>query len=226
MGVCVGLSRINSLFNKYDDEVIADSFVVACGYGQDLSNGYKKIINNTGKLSKQSRNKLVALQWCLSMILNFKLNRMPALQSLQVATKVEPSQLVKNHVLNSIKSIRNKTIMEESAILDKLHSYYDKITYADIRELEEQLYEYNIRVQNVDLQDEALILARELNTRISILDDYMCSKKLSNESFKSCQRLIQQYRYLRDELTKKKLYGEKYYGLFVQTPVIKSRYDV
>ena len=38
--------------------------------------------------------------------------------------------------------------------------------------------------------------------------------------------LVPGLKILRDELSKKKVYDGKYYGLFVQTPVIKDRYSL
>lgn len=227
LAISQSIYKINSLFTRTDEEMIADSFVVACGYGQELSSAYKIILRNTTSLNKTSMNKLVELHWALKLYQQFSMRRIPAIDSLTYAGKVEPSELVKNKIkfaLNSLKSNRLNSL-EESALTDKFKTMMYKSDSKDLRDLEEELYEYDIRIKNCDDQDDALILVRELNIRISILDDFLFDSKGKPLSEKA-RLLKSQYEYLRKELTKKKLYGEKYYGLFVKTPVIKSRYEV
>lgn len=224
MGIAMGLSKIYSLFNRDDDELIADSFVVACGYGDDLSSAYKKIINNTGKLNKGVKNKLYTLQWTLSLMFNMKAGRIPALHSLKMSKKVEPSQLIVNNISHTIDSLyKYDTKSVHESLIDKISDFFDNVSYRDIRDLEEELCEYNIRVKNCDIEDDALIITRELNTRISILDDLMLSKKLNEENFKKCSGLKNRYLFVRDQLTAKKLYDGKTLSIFVQTPYIKGR---
>jgi len=227
LGVALGLSKLNSLFNRDDDELIADSFVVACGYGDELSSAYKKIINSTGKLNKGVKNKLITLQWTLSLMLNMKASRIPALHSLKVSKKVEPSELIKNNISHTIDALYKydiKSIHEN--LVDKISDYFDNVSYSDIRDIEDELYEYNIRVKNCEIEDDALIITRELNTRLSILDDLMMSKKLNDSNFKKCSDLKNRYLFIRKQLTDKKLYAGRTLSLFVDTPYIKGRPDL
>lgn len=223
LGVSTAISKIYSLFSRDDDELIADSFVVACGYGEELSSAYRTIIAQTGKLSKNVKNKLVVLQWSLSLLSNMKLSRIPAIDSLRFSEKVEPSKLVKNSIKHTIQSLIGYNVQTTNeGVMDKISGFFNDVSYSDIRKLENELYEYNIRIKNCDEEDDALILTRELNTRISILDDFMLSKKLSDANFKKCSDLKNRYIYIRKLLTDKKLYSGKYLGLFVDVPIIRK----
>jgi len=216
MGIETGISKLNSIFGIDDEEIIADSFVVACGYGDELSNAYKKILSSTGKLNKGVKNKLITLQWTLSLILHMKASRLPALHSLKMSEKVEPSILIKNSISHTVAEISKYGLQSnnEGALIDKISGFFDDVSYRDIRQLEDELYEYNIRVKNCEQEDDALILTRELNSRISILDDLMLSKKLNDGNFKKCSDLKNRYIYVRKQLTDKKLYSGKYLGIF------------
>lgn len=227
LAISQSIYKLNSLFNSTDEEIIADSFVVACGYGQELSSAYRIILRHTSSLNKNSMNKLVELHWTLKLYQQFSLRRIPAIDSLTLANKVEPSVLVKNKIKSALINLKSNKVnaFEESVLADKFKNMMYKSDSKDLRDLEEELYEYDIRIKNCEEQDDALLLIRELNIRISILDDFVFDTK-SKTLLDKAKLLKSQYEFLRKELTKKKLYGEKYYGLFVKTPVIKSRYEV
>ena len=54
----------------------------------------------------------------------------------------------------------------------------------------------------------------------------MMTEKLSDSERERWDKLRVKYQIVRDELSKRKVYDGKYYGLFVQTPVIKDRYHL
>ena len=85
-----------------------------------------------------------------------------------------------------------------------------------LRQIEDDLYEYKIRYKNCDTTEEALYIIRQINSRISILDDYL----LSNPEISDYERdrwldIIQKFKDLREEVGKKKVVSRKSYGLFV-----------
>ena len=94
-----------------------------------------------------------------------------------------------------------------------------------IRGIEDDLYEYTLRVKSVDERDEALIILRDINSRLAILDDYLTDKNLSDTERDRWLDVRKKYLMLREDLSKKTTYDDKYYGLFVKTPVVKSRYE-
>ena len=118
--------------------------------------------------------------------------------------------------------------VEEQAVLlhEKLNlNIFRKFRQKSIRGIEDDLYEYTLRVKSVDEQDEALIILRDINSRLAIIDDYLSDPNLSKAEIERWQSVRKRYMMLREELSKKTTYDDKYYGLFVKTPVIKSRYE-
>ena len=111
-------------------------------------------------------------------------------------------------------------------MLHLVHQHSLLLKNIRMRSLEDDLYEYSLRVKNVDEQDEALMILRQLNLKISMIDDYIVTEHLTESERERWENLMRKYQMVRDELSKKATYSEKYYGLFVQTPVIKSRYEV
>ncbi|MCK9199342.1 MAG: M48 family metallopeptidase, partial [Bacilli bacterium] len=79
-GIKNSIRKLTSLFEYKDEEIIADEFVVMCGYGPQLESAYSKIIKNTGRINRDVSNKLIVLQWTLRLYKNVKFERISALK--------------------------------------------------------------------------------------------------------------------------------------------------
>lgn len=241
-GIIQSLRVYKSIFSEKDaNEFIADSFSVACGYGPDLESAIKKINNSRVTLSNQIDNKFIALQWSIRLYKELKFKRLYTIKSLNKLYTMSGSELEKKEIKklsNTIKDMNNSgndpiyesTFTNESFIdklVDKASGVYRTFKYKGMRGLEDDLYEYNVRVENVDEEDESLSILRSINIRISMIDDYIIEerKHLSTEDIRRWQELKNKYLVLRNKLANKKTYKDKYYGLFVKTPVISSRYE-
>ena len=225
------LRKVTSLFYKEDDEIIADQFVVACGFGNELESAYRKLTSKTSCLTKGISNKLLVMQWTLRIYKEIKIRRISALHSINKAKNLSGSALEKREletIGRAINQIDDDALIQEATnvLVRKGSDMYRKFKYKGMRSLEDDLYEYSLRVKNVDEQDEALMILRQLNLKISMIDDYIVTEHLTESERERWENLMRKYQMVRDELSKKATYSEKYYGLFVQTPVIKSRYEV
>lgn len=225
------MRKMYSMFFKEDEEIIADQFVVIYGYGPELESAYKKVVKRAGKINKDVSNKVIVLQWTLRIYKDLKIRRIGALHTLNKARKLTASNLENRElavITRSINQIDDDALISEAAgtMVRKVSKIYKDFKYKGMRNLEDDLYEYNLRVKNVDDQEEALMILRQLNLRLAMIDDYTSSEHLSETEMDRWSNLSNKYRLVREELSKKTTYDEKYYGLFVQTPVIKSRYDV
>ena len=225
------LRKVTSLFFKEDEEIIADEFAVACGYGPDLETAYSKIVRKSGTINKDVRNKLLVMQWILRIYKDIKIRRIGAIRTLNRAKSLSGSALEKREIgtiSNAINQIDDDTLIQESTnfLVRKTSEIYKNFKYKGMRSLEDDLYEYNLRVKNVDDQEDALMVLRQINLRLAMIDDYMMTEKLSESERERWDRLRVKYQMVRDELSKRKVYDGKYYGLFVQTPVIKDRYSL
>ena len=229
------LQKLYSIFESRDEEVIADEFSVACGFGDELENAIKKIVRNTGTLNKGVNSKLAIIQWSLRVYKDLALRRLVAIKTLKKIYSMSPSELEKRTIRNIVRTLEEptkaKALAEGSFIdkmLDKTSSAYRSFKYKGMRSLEDDLYEYSLRIENVETEEDALIILRGVNLRMSMIDDYILEqgKNISDSEKERWFKLKNKYQILRDKLGAKKIYKDKYYSLFVNTPVVHSRYEV
>lgn len=229
------LQKLYSIFEYRDEEVIADEFSVACGFGDELENAIKKIVRNTGTLNKGVNSKLAIIQWSLRVYKDLALRRLVAIKTLKKIYSMSPSELEKRTIRNIVRTLEEptkaKALAEGSFIdkmLDKASSAYRSFKYRGMRSLEDDLYEYSLRIENVETEEDALIILRGVNLRMSMIDDYILEqgKNISDSEKERWFKLKNKYQILRDKLGAKKIYKDKYYSLFVNTPVVHSRYEV
>lgn len=231
-GFSDAIRKINNIF--VDQETTADSYAVALGYGKELESALRKITDRSTNLNREVNNKLLVFQWSLRVYKDIKFKRIPAIRSLQKVYDMTGSELEKkeiNSCINNLKKI-DDNMLSESAIQWLIHegknnfSIFRKFKYKGMRGIEDDLYEYTLRVQSVDQQDEALMILRDINSRLAILDDYLNTTDLDSKEKERWMGVRNKYIMLRQQLSKKTTYDDKYYGLFVKTPVIKSRYEI
>ena len=232
-GIKDALIKITTVFNKKDEEVLADEFVVMCGYGPELESALTKITKSFPTINNNVSNKFIVLLWSIRMTKEMRYNRIRAIETLDATEKMSGSKLIQNEIKktkNFLKTANLRNLVREEVMLEgigqKLSAMRHTMKMKGMRQLEDDLYEYALRVKNVDEQAEALAILRELNSKMAIIEDFIYNEKLSDSERKRWFALLDKYIKVRDELSKKSTYDEKYYGLFVKTPVIKSRYEV
>jgi hypothetical protein len=94
-GIKNTVRKMNSMFFIYrDGEVLADEFVMMCGFQDELNNVFRKLCKNGMKVNDDV-NKLAALTWTLNLYKNVELRRIPALKLLRRASSITSSKLDK-----------------------------------------------------------------------------------------------------------------------------------
>lgn len=236
-GIKDSLKKFTSIFDfsGNDYEILADEFVVKCGYGEFLASALKKMNRHSTSLNKNVKNKLLVMKWCLRLYKDVRLNRISAINALRKGKTVSGSKLLKRDIDSTIRNIQqiddDRLIVESLSNLVKnlgssVSNIYKDIKIKGIRTLDNDFFDLSMRVKNVDEEPEALSILRAINLRLSILDDYLRSEKLDNSTRQKVFDMIDKYNNLREALSKKSTYKDKYYGLFVQTPTITSRFDL
>lgn len=230
-GIKDAVRKFSSIFEKQkEDELIADEFVAYYGFGPALESGFDKIVQAGFNINRNINNKLIVLTWVLRIYKDIKLRRISAIRTLNKGKELTGSRLEKREIDNVIR--RMNRIDDEALIegaIENLRNKYNttisNIKYKGIRSFEDDLYEYNMRIRNVEDEEEALYILRQINTRLAILDDYVSTEKLSEAEQARWFNLIDKYQKLREELSKKIVYRNKSYGLFVQYPdIVPDRY--
>ena len=226
-GIKDTIRRLTSMFFIYKNgEVLADEFVHMCGFGDNLNNIFDKICKSGMKINEPTANKLVSLAWTLSVYKQVKLKRIPALKLLNKMKSITGSLLEKREmeiVENAIKTIDDANIQECCDITNKDNYYIfteDKkeikqskyaelrkaATLKNIKKFEQDVYEYKMRIRHIADEDDAYYLMRMINTRISVLEDFLEHERLSESEHKIWWKLLDQYYSLRDELSNKTTY--------------------
>lgn len=224
-GVYDSLRKFTSIFNKHDEEILADNFVFMLGYGDDLENAFKKIMNNTFIVNKYSNtNKLIQLEWILKIYKGIGISRLSAIKTLNRAKSVSPSKLEKDQLqrtINALKHDSNDSLRESYLLENSNKSIISRVQRKGLRALEEDLYEFEIRIKNVKDEDDALFILRQMNSRMSIIDDYIYNlyndDNNSNKEYEieRYRRLYDNYFKLREVLSNKASYNKYMYRLFM-----------
>lgn len=157
--------------------------------------------------------------------------------TLTKAFKYESSKLYKRELKKAANNatikvdlfgIKNKTddLLNESA-LKKKRGLIAQMKLNGLRSIEEDLYEYNMRLRNVETQDEAILLMRQLNSRMSIIEDYLfdADNNLDERDRARWEKVYNGYVEIRDALSKKTVYNKKMYGLFVDYNALQQMND-
>lgn len=214
------LRKFTSIFNR-SDEVMADEFVFMCGYGEPLESAFNKILASTSTINKGVSNKLIVLDWTLRLYKNMKLSRLRAISTLNKTKRFTASVLEKREmevVIQSLNKIDDIALQEAEMILEtvsKKNSLFGRIRLNGLRSIEEDVFEYSMRIRNVEEEDDAILIMRQINIRMSILDDYIRNAEEDDDDISRWQKTLDKYDKLRDELSKKTVYFKKNYGLWM-----------
>jgi len=227
-GIKDALRKVTSIFETDSDEFIADEFVVRCGYGQHLESAFNKIVKNSYNINKDVDNKIIVLSWVLRLYKDVKIRRISAIRSMRKSKNMTSSKLEKKEIENVIRRLEriDDDALLESTLKDIVNKYDIKGTvkrfkYKGIRGFEDDLYEYNLRMKNLETEGDALLLLHQINSRMAIIDDYIVSENLGEAEQKRFFNLIDKYQKLREELSKSTLYQNKT-RIYVNYPSVIS----
>lgn len=219
------LAKDRSIFYTTDeDEILADEFVRGCGYSEYLDRAMKKIAKNHPKLYVDSDiSKFTVFAWTLRIYSGLRFRRVGALKTLAKAKQLTASKIEKiemENVARRINRIDDDALLE--SVADKVKAKMRKMRYESMRSLEDDYYELNMRIRNVEDEDDALYLMRQINTRLGIIEDYLNSEDLDEKEKKRWFDTIDKFRSLREKLSKSIVYKTKTYGIYVNYPDIKD----
>ena len=152
--------------------------------------------------------KMSVLAWVLLIYTNLDTEYKDVIETLTNAKPLTGSELEKIEIDKCIKALRRASseALTEAVILEfKGLGLFRTLKQNGLRGLEDDLYEYKLRVKNVQDQAEAIYIMRCINSRLSILEDYLMTEPNLKESDRNrWQGVIDSYRVLRAELGKKK----------------------
>lgn len=206
-----------------DSEVVTDAYMISIGLGEEFASGIQKLYNIIpGFTNVASRSPmLIILDWCFRLYSNVAHERIPAINQLKRSKEITASVLYNRFINNAIDSLykidTDSLVMESLDMLleSKRNSLFSQIKYNGLRGLEDDFYEFMIRARNADTEEDVMYALKQINIRLSILDDYLRNEQsLSEEEKKRWTDLYIKYRNIRDDIANKKVYNKRNYGVF------------
>lgn len=224
-GFSDAIRKLTSIF--FDtEEIKADEYVIKCGYGEELESAMAKIQKNSWNINGDVNDKLVLMSWVLRLYKNVKIRRIAALRTIRKSKALTASELERKQLEsldNSLRRIDDSSLME-SVVLEftKPNEKFKEFKVKGLKGFESDYYEFNMIKRNVTDQDDALYLMRQINTRISVIENYLETETMSESERARWDKLFNKYITLRDELSSKLVYKDRFVGIQVNYPAIKG----
>lgn len=226
------LSKARSMFYTSDiSDLYAHELTTAYGFNDDLASAYRKISHDNIKLYENTEiSKFITFSWTLSLYKSMRTRRVGSIRTLARAKLLTGSRLEKMEIDNVIKRIRriDDDVLIESAIDSvraKIREKMRKSRLNSLRSIDSAFYELNMQVRNVEDEDDALWLMRQINTNIAIIEEYKNSSDCDEYEREKWNQVLDKFVELRDRLSKTTVYKNKQYGLFVNYPeIVENRY--
>lgn len=217
------------LFKENNESIMANKLLQTLDITDSLISAREKVINGAFGAGDSVREpKTIILQWMFMVYKDMKHNYTMVSDTLKDAKDFTASRLIKQEIDKTLVAINRigAEILSESANLSRTldstgygklleTSLFASLKKSGLRGLEDALYELTIKVKNCEEEDEAIFILRGINTRLSIIEDYIYNTPdLSDNERKKWTLIAMKYRELREELAKKKIGNKKQYGLF------------
>ena len=225
------VATLLSVFRSPASDIIAaDDFMIGCGLCEEFNSAMDKVKRLKESIfTDELGNKLLTMQWYISVINDSITDTIYISSILRRGFKLTGSKLLRANILNAIKELEPMT--------DTTERYYKSLTEAagkkslamqikdsGLRAIEQDVYEYTMRIKNIEDENDALLLMRQLNNRIAILEDYISQEELDEKSYQKWNKVLEKYYSLREALTKKTIYKQKMYGLFADYNALQQMY--
>lgn len=216
--------KMTSAFEYIPSDLsFADDFLRSYDLNKDYEDGMFGIKACRNNLKDQICSTTITMNWFVEKYKDLSPQcHKDIADDLRDAIKFTGSKLVRrllNQVINSLVFLRCPgehkyyTALTESA--KKKMSLANQIKYSGLKSLEDDVYEYRMRIKNVETENEAIYIVRQINNRMGIISDYLETEELSDMDRERFFKLYDKYDGLREELSKKAIYSRKMYGLFV-----------
>jgi len=199
--------KAGSLFAKIgNEEILADTFVVSCGYGQDLESAIRKISSSAIYLNNSIDNRFIVLSWVLKIKTDLAISRIPTIKTLNTAKNLTGSELERRELEKASKTLSNLKTIDEGFTDDikaRFSSRVDKFKINGIRGISQDTFTDRVALKATTDADEVMLIVRRCNTNISILTDYL-SEDLSVSNRAEAERVLKDLYSLRQECLDKK----------------------
>lgn len=224
------LFKVSSAMFKEDPEDLTSNQMIKEAELEDaLISAQQKILSSSYGVGESVRTpKTIILRWMFmvykdmshnSEIIKYYLND----EKDFTASKLDIAEIDKTlEAISRIgaqsftESVRIDKLLESKAMYSVSEiSLFKSLKSNGLKGIEDALYEYAIRIKNCETEEDAMYILRGINTRLGILEDYINNTPdMSDSERKHWTMVAMQYRKLREDLAKKKIWNKSQYGLF------------
>lgn len=215
------------LFVENPDDLTMNVTIQACNLENYITSAREKIDSSMQGLGETMRQPgMDILTWMFTMYRNMNIYSGVVKNTLKDARAFTASKLEINEIEKTLTSVDRieGNVLEESVTLNEFFdhkhisclnefSIFKSLKKNGLRGIENDLYEYAMKVKNCTESEDAFMIMRGINTRLGILEDYLATENLNETERKHWEYVANQYRELRIALSKKK-FKEKQYGLW------------
>lgn len=220
--------KVSSAMFKDDPEELTNNNIIQAAELEDiLISSQQKIVSSLYGSGETVRTpKTDILKWMFMIYKDMQHNSGIIKDTLKDAKDFTGSRLDQIEIdktLAAVDRIGQTTITENfTGIIKKQNmfslceiSLFKSLKQNGLRSIEDAYYEYAMRIKNCSTEEDAMYILRGINTRLSIVEDYMYNTPdLSDIEKKHWQEVAMRYRGLREALSKKKIWNKNQYGLF------------
>ena len=225
------LYKVSSVMFKSDpDQIICNQYIQVLDLQEEIISAEQKISTSVFGTEDTLRDpKASVMNWMLLMYKDMKHNSRLVKDTLKDAKSFTGSRLIKSEIdktIDAVDNINNQIVIEGATLnehFDKAHissvnelSLFQSLKRTGLRSIEDDYYEFNIRLKNCETEEDAMYILRGINTRLNILEDYLIQNadNINENERKHWQAVANNYRNLRQELAKKKIGNKKQYGIW------------
>ena len=203
-----------SIFCKFgNEENIADTFVASCGYGPYLESGFRKILRSTNYINKDVDDRFIVLSWALRLKRDLKLNRLPAIKTLNKAKQLTGSELEKRELSNAVNKLSRLESVEEGAFENLKGRFAKKLNdfkVKGIKSIKNDIYELNLRLRTAEDPEDLMYIIRTINTDVAILQDYLSEPEVDDIERQSIYDALEELYSIRQKAAKEKNVRNRY----------------
>ena len=228
LGLCDALVQFTSCLNlpaEIESDPFLDDIELNC-FKEAIDKLYRQIPGCENEASR--RPNLSMLHWALRLYDDVEKERIPAIHVMNRAKELTASQLYiskMNSVITAMNRIDTDLALTEAVTMiftesKKRGGFLANLKYSGLRDIENDLYEFQIRAKNAETEQEVMYALKQINARLAILEDYI----RENQDDPDLDRWINvkmEYMEIRDQLAKKKL-NKRQYGIFVDYNAIDA----
>ena len=225
------LYKVSSvMFKTEPDSITCNQYIQTLDLQEEILSAQQKVSSSVFGTEDTLRDpKASIMNWMLLMYKDMKHNSRVVKDTLKDAKAFTGSRLNKAEIdktIDAVDNINSQIVIEGATLnehFEKAHmgavneiSLFQALKKSGLRSIEDDLYEFTIRMKNCETEDDAMFILRGINTRLNILEDYLLQNadSLSDNEKKHWQNVANQYRALRAELAKKKIGNKKQYGIW------------